>query len=244
LSEFWKALAFAVITGHFSGIFVSIYLHRAMAHRSVVLRPIASIPMRIWLWLGTGMVTKEWIAVHRKHHSFVDVEGDPHSPFLLGITRVVFGGVHYYSKAIKDQAMVEKYGVGAPSDWIERNIFTRFKRLGIIITFFIDQALFPGILGLMIWGIQMIWIPLFAAGVVNGIGHWFGYRNFKIQDQSRNFVPWGILLAGGELHNNHHADLGSARFSRRWWEFDIGWMYIKILQLMGLAKVEPARPVS
>ena len=241
MNEIWQALIFALVTSHITGSCVSIYLHRVMAHRSLTLNPIISIPMRIWLWLGTGMVTKEWVAVHRKHHNFADVEGDPHSPSIEGVAQVVFGGVFYYSKAIKDKEMVEKYGKGAPADWLERNIFTHFRRFGVVVTLAIDQFLFPGIIGLGVWGIQMIWIPFFAAGVVNGVGHWFGYRNFNIKDKSRNFLPWGILLAGEELHNNHHADLGSAHFAHRWWEIDLGGVYIQILSLLGLARVEPAR---
>ncbi len=241
MNEIARALAFAVVTAHITTMCVTIYLHRAMAHRSLKLHPIVSFFMRLWLWLGTGMVTKEWVACHRKHHTFTDVEGDPHSPRLVGLGTVVFQGMFLYTEAVKDKGMVEKYGKGTPDDWVERHVYSKYRKLGIGVLLATDLLLFSVPLGLLAWGIQMVWIPFFAAGVVNGIGHAWGYRNFNSKDQSHNFSPFGILLAGEELHNNHHADITSARFSRKWWEVDFGWLYIQILSLLGLAKIEPAK---
>lgn len=245
INEIVKALIFALITSHITTMCVTIYLHRSMAHRSVELNPFIAFLMRFWLWIGTGMITKEWIACHRKHHSFADVEGDPHSPRLVGLPTVVFKGMFLYTEAVKDKEMVERYGKGAPDDWFERHIYSKYRKLGILFLLAVDIWLFPSLwVGLMIWGIQMVWIPFWAAGVVNGIGHAWGYRNFKSNDLSHNFSPFGILLAGEELHNNHHADITSARFSRKWWEVDFGWIYIQILSLLGLAKIEPARTTA
>jgi len=193
--------------------------------------------MRFWLWLTTGMTTKQWVAIHRKHHRFSDVEGDPHTPHVYGIWHVLFKGAGLYHSASKDTAMVQQYGVGTPDDWIERVIYTPHSRLGILLMLVID-LLFFGPWGFIVWGVQMIWIPFWAAGVINGIAHWIGYRNGVTKDQSRNISPVGILIGGEELHNNHHLDPASPKFSSNSWEFDIGWFYISILKFIGLAKVK------
>jgi stearoyl-CoA desaturase (delta-9 desaturase) len=190
--------------------------------------------MRFWLWLTTGMVTKQWVAVHRKHHRFTEQSGDPHSPHVYGIGRVFFQGAFLYHDASKDTDMVNSYGRGTPADWMELHVYQPYSRLGIGILFVLNILVFGG-WGVLIWGIQMIWIPFWAAGVINGVAHWIGYRNGTTRDQSRNISPWGIIVGGEELHNNHHLAPGSARLSRRWWEFDIGWMYIRILGALGLA---------
>jgi len=195
--------------------------------------------MRAWLWLTTGMVTKQWVAVHRKHHQYSDAPGDPHSPHVFGIAHVFFKGALLYHEASKDTVMVDSYGRGTPADWMEHNLYSAHSRLGIGILFLFNTLVF-GWWGPLIWGIQMIWIPLWAAGVINGIGHWYGYRNGTTRDGSRNISNIGILIGGEELHNNHHLDPASARLSRRWFEFDIGWMYIKILERLGLAKLRVA----
>jgi len=183
------------------------------------------------------MVTKQWVAVHRKHHRFSDEPGDPHSPHVYGIKQVFFKGAVLYHAASKDKVMVDTYGVGTPADWIEHNLYSAHSRLGIGILFLFNIIVF-GWVGAIIWGIQMLWIPLWAAGVVNGIGHWWGYRNGQTKDQSQNIVPWGIVIGGEELHNNHHLNPAGARLSRHWWEFDIGWMYIRLLSALQLATVK------
>ena len=192
--------------------------------------------MRFWLWLTTGMVTKQWVAIHRKHHQSTEKEGDPHSPHVFGIWTVLFKGAGLYHTASKDSAMVATYGQGTPNDWIERNLYTKHSRLGILLMLLINLYLF-GIIGLLIWGIQMIWIPFWAAGVVNGIGHWWGYRNTETRDKSRNFSMWGIVIGGEELHNNHHDKPASPKLSQKWFEFDIGWMYLTLFRFVKLAKL-------
>jgi stearoyl-CoA desaturase (delta-9 desaturase) len=192
--------------------------------------------MRFWLWLTTGMVTKQWVAIHRKHHRYSDIAGDPHSPHVYGIKRVFFKGAGLYHEASKDKDMVDTYGVGTPSDWMEHNIYTPHSRLGIGILFVFNTLVF-GYWGILIWGIQMIWIPFWAAGVINGIGHFIGYRNGETKDYSRNISPWGIIIGGEELHNNHHLAPASPRLSKNWYEFDIGYMYIKLLSFLRLLKV-------
>jgi len=213
---------------------VTLYLHRSQAHRSVTFHPVITHFMRAWLWLTTGMITKQWVAVHRKHHRFTEAEGDPHSPHVYGIGRVFFKGAVLYHEASKDKTMVDSYGAGTPDDWIEKNIYAKHSKLGIVLMLLIDILLF-GWWGFVVWGIQMIWIPFWAAGVVNGIGHWWGYRNGKTKDHSRNIVPWDIIVGGECLHNNHHLDPANPRLSLRWWEFDAGWMYITVLKFFGLA---------
>lgn len=220
---------------------VTLYLHRCQAHRSLILHPIASHFFRFWLWLTTGMLTKEWTAIHRKHHAKVDTEDDPHSPQVKGIKKVFFEGAELYRAESKNKETLAKYGEGTPNDWIEHNLYTRFSSLGIIIMLIIDVLLF-GFLGITVWALQMMWIPLFAAGVVNGIGHYWGYRNFECKDASRNVVPLGIFLGGEELHNNHHGFGTSAKFSAKWWEVDAGWGVIRVLQWFGLA--EPRRVIT
>jgi stearoyl-CoA desaturase (delta-9 desaturase) len=215
---------------------VTLFLHRSQAHRAVTFHPVVEHFMRFWLWLTTGMVTKQWVAIHRKHHQKSDQEGDPHSPQIYGIWTVLFKGWILYHAASKDTVMVEKLGIGTPDDWIERKLYTPHSRLGILSMLVVDLVLF-GPIGLVVWGIQMIWIPLFAAGVINGLAHWWGYRNTDTKDTSRNLVPWGIWIGGEELHNNHHADGANAKFTQRWFEIDIGWIYIQILQFLGLAKL-------
>jgi stearoyl-CoA desaturase (delta-9 desaturase) len=193
--------------------------------------------MRFWLWLTTGMVTKQWVAVHRKHHRFCELEGDPHSPVQFGIWRVLSKGALLYNDASKDKEMVNTYGRGTPDDWIERHVYTPHSRLGIGLCLVLNVIVFGGV-GAIIWTVQMLWIPFWAAGVINGVGHWWGYRNGSTQDQSRNIVPFGIIIGGEELHNNHHLDPASAKLSSQWFEFDIGWLYIRLLQSLRLASVK------
>jgi stearoyl-CoA desaturase (delta-9 desaturase) len=222
---------------HITIVCVTLYLHRGQAHKGIIFHPIIGHFMRLWLWLTTGMVTKQWVAVHRKHHRFSDQNGDPHSPHVYGIWRVFFKGAGLYHSASKDSAMIEQYGVGTPNDWIERKLYTPHSRLGILLILIIDLLLF-GPWGFLVWGVQMIWIPFWAAGFINGIGHWWGYRNGNTKDHSRNISPIGIIVGGEELHNNHHLAPASPKFSRKPWEFDIGWMYIKGLEFLGLAKLK------
>ncbi|KTC87903.1 MULTISPECIES: DesA family fatty acid desaturase [Legionella] len=220
---------------------VTIYLHRHQTHRALTLHPIVSHFFRFWLWLTTGMVTAQWVAIHRKHHATCDVEGDPHSPKVLGLKKVFWQGAELYKQAAQDQEMIEKYSHGTPTDWVERNIYTRLSSKGIILMFIINLVLF-GLPGITIWAIQMMWIPIHAAGVINGVGHHFGYRNFECPDAATNIIPWGFWIGGEELHNNHHTFASSAKFSVKWWEFDIGWFYIRCLSFLGLAKVKKLPP--
>jgi stearoyl-CoA desaturase (Delta-9 desaturase) len=215
---------------------VTLYLHRSQAHRAVSFHPAVNHFMRFWLWLTTGMVTKQWVAIHRKHHQAADTEADPHSPKIHGIWTVLFKGAWLYNEASKNKILVRDLGHGTPNDWIEENLYTPHSRLGIFLMLIIDLVLF-GSWGLVVWGVQMIWIPFFAAGVINGAAHWWGYRNYDVQDTSRNLWPIAFWIGGEELHNNHHGNGASAKFSHKWWEFDIGWMYIRILERFGLAKV-------
>ena len=215
---------------------VTLYLHRSQTHRAVSFHPVVNHFMRFWLWMTTGMVTKQWVAIHRKHHQAADKAADPHSPKVYGIWRVLFGGALLYNTASKNKLMVEQLGQGTPNDWIEENLYTPHSRLGILIMLVIDLLLF-GPWGLLVWGVQMLWIPFWAAGVINGLGHWWGYRNGTSNDNSRNISPWGILIGGEELHNNHHLNPASPRLSRRWFEFDIGWMWFKIFEFVRLAKL-------
>jgi stearoyl-CoA desaturase (delta-9 desaturase) len=191
--------------------------------------------MRFWLWLTTGMITKEWVAVHRKHHQKTDVEGDPHSPHREGIWSILFSGVYYYIQTSKDRDMVQKYGVGTPDDWIEKNIYSKFPYAGVTLLLLIDLLFFSW-WGIWVWSVQMIWIPFWAAGVINGIGHYYGYRNYDTKDKSTNIIPWGILIGGEELHNNHHGDPANPKLSRKWLEFDIGWMWFNIFKFLKLVK--------
>lgn len=226
-----------LVLTHITIACVTLYLHRSQAHRSVTFHPAVSHFMRFWLWLTTGMITRQWVAVHRKHHRFCEQPDDPHSPVHYGILHVLFRGALLYNEASKDQAMVRVYGSGTPDDWVERHVYTSHSRLGIGICLVLNLAVFGGV-GSIIWLVQMLWIPLWAAGVINGIGHWWGYRNGETRDQSRNIVPFGIIIGGEELHNNHHLDAASPKLSRRWFEFDIGWFYIRVLQSLRLATVK------
>ena len=226
-----------LVMTHITILCVTLYLHRSQAHRGVTFNPVISHFMRFWLWLTTGMVTKQWVAIHRKHHRFSDVEGDPHSPHVYGIWRVLFKGAGLYHTASKDPVMIATYGQGTPNDWIESNIYTPHSRLGIALMLVIDLVLF-GPIGFIVWGVQMLWIPFWAAGVINGLGHWYGYKNGTTRDASRNLIPWGIVVGGEELHNNHHLDPASPRLSRRWFEFDLGWFWIKLLERLKLATIK------
>jgi len=193
--------------------------------------------MRFWLWLTTGMITKQWVAIHRKHHAFCETEKDPHSPHYFGIWRVLFGGALLYNKAANNKQMVASFGSGTPDDWIEQYIYTKFHWLGVAVLLGINILLFD-IWGVLIWLVQVLWIPFWAAGVVNGLAHWWGYRNGKTNDRSHNLVPWGLIIGGEELHNNHHVNPASAKLSLQWWEFDIGWMWLLVLKRLGLAKIK------
>lgn len=227
-------IIYTLIVTHLTIACVTLYLHRSQAHRGVEFHPVVAHAMRFWLWLTTGMTTKQWVAIHRKHHQVTDQAGDPHSPHIFGIWTLIFSGWKLYNDAAKDAAFVMQYGKGTPKDWIERKLYTPHHKLGILAMLAIDVALF-GAWGLLVWGIQMIWIPFWAAGMINGVGHWWGYRNGQTKDQSRNISPWGIIVGGEELHNNHHLDPANPKLSLKPWEFDIGWFYIRILQHMRLA---------
>jgi stearoyl-CoA desaturase (delta-9 desaturase) len=229
-------LIYLLIATHITIVCVTVFLHRGQAHRGIEFHPVLGHFMRAWLWLTTGMVTKQWVAIHRKHHRHSDEPGDPHSPHVYGIRRVFFKGAGLYHEASKDKVMVDTYGAGTPADWVELHVYTPHSRLGIGILFLFNVAVF-GWPGALIWGIQMLWIPFWAAGVVNGIGHWWGYRNGETKDHSRNIVPWGIVIGGEELHNNHHISPASPKLSQRRFEFDIGWLYIQLFQLLGLLKL-------
>jgi len=220
---------------------VTIFLHRHQSHHSLSLHPLVSHFFRFWLWLTTGMVTKQWVAIHRKHHAKCESPEDPHSPQVLGIKKVLLEGSELYRTEANNQETLEKYGKGTPDDWLERNIYSRFPYLGITLMLFTDVLLF-GVIGITVFAVQMLWIPIFAAGVINGIGHFWGYRNFEPSDASRNILPWGILIGGEELHNNHHAYPSSARLSNKWWEFDLGWFYIRLMNLFRLAQVKKVAP--
>jgi len=229
-------LLYISVVTHITIVCVTLFLHRGQAHKGIIFHPILGHFMRFWLWLTTGMVTKQWVAIHRKHHVYSDKEGDPHSPHVFGIWRVFTQGARLYSQAAKDTEMVNTYGVGTPDDWIERNLYTPWNFLGILLMLVIDLLLF-GSWGLLVWSIQMIWIPFWAAGVINGIGHWWGYRNTETRDASRNISPWGIIIGGEELHNNHHMNPARPKLSLHWYEFDIGWMWLRLFSLVGLAEI-------
>ena len=215
---------------------VTLYLHRSQTHRAVQFHPAVNHVMRAWLWLTTGMVTRQWVAIHRKHHQRSDQVGDPHSPQIHSIWRVLFGGALLYHTASQDTDMVDSLSRDCPDDWIEQNLYSAHSHWGILVMLTIDCLLF-GPWGVAVWGVQMIWIPFWAAGVINGVGHWWGYRNTDTRDTSRNIVPWAVWIGGEELHNNHHASAAAAKFSQKWWEFDLGWMYICVLRFLKLATV-------
>ena len=221
---------------------VTIYLHRCQAHRALELNPAVALFFRTWLWLTTGMITKEWAAIHRKHHAKCETADDPHSPKVYGINRVLWAGVFLYVKESYNKDTLERYGHGTPDDWAERNIFSRHPTAGILLTLAFNLLAFGVVPGALIWVTQIAWIPVWAAGVINGVGHFFGYRSYDVTDASTNIVPWGILIGGEELHNNHHAFASSAKLSSKWYEFDIGWMYIRLLEIFGLATVKKLAP--
>ena len=237
----WQTIVFTLVVTHITIAAVTIYLHRHQAHRALDLHAIPSHFFRFWLWLTTGMVTKEWAAIHRKHHAKCETVDDPHSPVIRGIKNVLLEGSEMYRAESKNLETLEKYGHGTPNDWIERNLYTRFSWQGVGLMLIVDVLLF-GALGATVWAVQMLWIPITAAGIINGIGHYWGYRNYDCADAATNIVPWGILIGGEELHNNHHTFGTSAKLSSKWYEFDIGWMYIRILEIAGLAKVKKIAP--
>lgn len=239
----WQIVGYTLITTHITITAVTLFLHRYQAHRALDLHPIVSHFFRFWLWLGTGMVTKEWVAVHRKHHAKCETVDDPHSPKTRGIQTVLSRGVELYRAEAKNEETIAKYGQGTPDDWLERNLYSRYSGQGIRLMLLIDLILF-GAIGLTVWAVQMVWIPLMAAGVINGIGHYWGYRNFEAPapDSSTNVFPWGILIGGEELHNNHHTYPTAAKFSVKPYEFDIGWVYICALRRLGLASVKKVPP--
>jgi stearoyl-CoA desaturase (delta-9 desaturase) len=240
-ATWWQVLLVTLVMTHLTICGVTIFLHRAQAHRAVDLHAIPSHFFRFWLWLTTGMVTKEFVAVHRKHHAKCETEEDPHSPQTRGIKALLLTGVELYRTESKIPETIAKYGKGTPDDWIERNLYTRYSWQGVGLMMIIDLALF-GAFGLTIWAVQMAWIPVWATGVINGLGHWWGYRNFEAPDASTNVSPWGILIGGEELHNNHHTYPTSAKFSVKPYEFDIGWVYIRAMEMVGLAKARKTIP--
>ncbi|HSG76015.1 MAG TPA: fatty acid desaturase [Burkholderiales bacterium] len=238
----WGYVLAALALTHVTIVAVTIFLHRAQAHRALDLHPAASHFFRFWLWLTTGMVTREWVAVHRKHHAKCDTPEDPHSPRFYGIARVLFGGVFLYVTAARDAHALERYGQGTPEDWLERHLYSKYQSLGIILMGMIDVLVFGLVPGALILIVQIIWIPFWAAGVINGAGHYWGYRHWQTPDWSTNIAPWGILIGGEELHNNHHAFATSAKLSSKWYEIDLGWGYIRVLEALGLAKVKHVAP--
>ncbi|MGC2520024.1 MAG: fatty acid desaturase [Burkholderiales bacterium] len=239
----WGDVAAALALTHVTIVAVTVFLHRHQTHHALALHPAASHFFRLWLWLTTGMRTREWVAVHRKHHAKCETAEDPHSPQVLGINRVLWGGVLLYVEESADGGTIERYGQGTPDDWLERNLYSKYVMFGLTLMGVIDVVLFGIVPGVLILLTQIVWIPFWAAGVINGIGHFWGYRNWGTEDASTNIVPWGILIGGEEMHNNHHAHATSARFSNKRYEFDLGWMYIRILEALGLATVRYLAPV-
>jgi stearoyl-CoA desaturase (delta-9 desaturase) len=239
--QWWGYVLVTLALTHVTIASVTIFLHRHQAHRALDLHPAVSHFFRFWLWLTTGMVTKEWAAIHRKHHAKVETPDDPHSPQQWGIKKVLWDGTALYKAEARNTETINKYGHGTPDDWLERHIYTPHNAWGIGLMFVVNLILF-GPIGITIWAVQMAWIPFFAAGVINGIGHYWGYRNFEVRDASTNIVPWGILIGGEELHNNHHTFPSSAKLSSKRWEFDIGWLYIRALEMVGAARVKKIPP--
>jgi stearoyl-CoA desaturase (delta-9 desaturase) len=238
----WGLAIVAAALTHVTIAAVTIYLHRCQAHRALDLHPTAAHFFRFWLWLTTGMVTKEWAAIHRKHHARCETPDDPHSPQQLGINRVLWGGVFLYVKESRNGETLQRYGHGTPDDWLERKLYSRLTLTGLTLTGLVDAALFGIVPGALVFLVQIVWIPFWAAGVINGIGHYWGYRSWDTPDASRNIVPFGILIGGEELHNNHHAYASAAKLSNKWYEIDVGWLYIRALELMGLAQVKRLPP--
>jgi stearoyl-CoA desaturase (Delta-9 desaturase) len=239
--SFWGYVLAAFLMVQFTFMAVTLYLHRDATHRSLDLHPALRHVFRFWLWMSSGIVSREWVAVHRKHHARCETPDDPHSPVIFGLKKVLLQGAELYQAVARDPELHEKYGRGTVNDWMERNVYSTHRNLGIVLMVLTDLLLF-GVPGIIIIAVQMLAIPVMAAGVINGLGHWTGYRNFECPDAARNIVPWGLLVAGEELHNNHHAFPSSAKFSVRSWEFDIGWLYIRVLQAVGLAKVIRVAP--
>ncbi len=237
----WGYVIVTLLLTHITIAAVTIFLHRHQSHRALDLHPLTAHFFRFWLWLTTGIVTKEWVAVHRKHHALVETRNDPHSPQVHSIKKVLLQGSELYKQETRKQETLEKYGHGTPDDWIERHLYTKYDYLGLGLMLVLDVVLF-GLAGITMWAVQMLWIPVWAAGVVNGVGHWGGYRNYETADASTNIFPFGVLIGGEELHNNHHAFAGSAKLSSKWWEIDIGWWYIRVLSLFGLAHVKKVAP--
>ncbi|MES2050793.1 MULTISPECIES: DesA family fatty acid desaturase [Polaromonas] len=240
-ASWWQIVLYTLVTTHITIASVTIYLHRHQAHRAMDLHAIPSHFFRFWLWLGTGQVTKEWVSIHRKHHAKCETAEDPHSPQAYGIKKVFWEGAELYRAESKNKETMTKYGHGTPNDWIERNLYTRYSWQGVGLMMIINLALF-GAAGLAVWAVQMAWIPVTAAGIINGIGHYWGYRNFEAPDASTNISPWGIMIGGEELHNNHHTYPTSAKFSVKPYEFDIGWIYIRAMEKVGLATVKKVPP--
>ena len=239
--QWWQYVLITLALTHVSIAAITIFLHRSQAHRALDLHPIVSHFFRFWLWLTSGVVTKEWVAIHRKHHAKCETVEDPHSPQTRGIMKVLLEGAELYRAEAKVAETLEKYGHGTPDDWMERNVYSRHSAMGVALMMIINIALF-GPIGLTIWAVQMAWMPIMAAGIINGVGHYWGYRNFACEDASTNILPWGILIGGEELHNNHHAYGTSARLSNKWYEFDIGWLYIKLMTYVGLATIRKVAP--
>ncbi|URI08131.1 fatty acid desaturase [Aquincola tertiaricarbonis] len=240
-ASWWQVLVYTLVVTHITIAAVTIFLHRSQAHRALDLGPVPQHFFRLWLWLTTGMVTKQWVAIHRKHHAKCETDEDPHSPQTRGIKKVLLEGAELYRAEAKNGETIEKYGRGTPDDWIERNLYTRYSWQGVGLMLLLNVFLF-GAIGLTIWAVQMLWIPINAAGIINGIGHYWGYRNFEAVDASTNVSPWGIIIGGEELHNNHHTYPTSAKFSVKKYEFDIGWGYIRAMEMIGWAKVRKTAP--
>jgi stearoyl-CoA desaturase (Delta-9 desaturase) len=237
----WAIFFYVLIMTHITIASVTIFLHRHQAHRALDLHPAVAHFFRFWLWITTGMVTKEWTAIHRKHHAKCETENDPHSPQVLGIHTVLWRGADLYKLEVNNQETMEKFGHGTPDDWMERQVYSKYRWQGVGLMMVINLLLF-GAIGGFVWAIQMIWIPFTAAGVINGIGHFWGYRNYDCEDASRNILPLGLIIGGEELHNNHHTFATSAKLSSKWYEIDIGWIYISGLQSLGLAQVKKTIP--
>ena len=240
-ASWWQIILFTLFVTHITIAAVTIFLHRSQAHRSLDLHPIVSHFFRLWLWMSTGMITKEWVAIHRKHHAKCETVDDPHSPQIFGLKKLLLEGSELYRAEAKNQETLAKYGHGTPDDWVERNVYSRFMWQGVGLMLLVDMLLF-GAAGAAVWAVQMLWIPITAAGIINGIGHFWGYRNFEAVDASTNISPWGIIIGGEELHNNHHTYPTSAKLSVKPYEFDIGWAYIRGLEMLGLAKVRKTVP--
>ncbi|OUL99836.1 DesA family fatty acid desaturase [Variovorax sp. JS1663] len=241
VATWWQVVLYTLVTTHVTIAAVTIFLHRTQTHRAMELSPVPSHFFRLWLWLATGMVTKEWVAIHRKHHARCETVDDPHSPQVRGIGEVLWRGAELYRNEAKNKETMERFGHGTPDDWLERNLYSRFSWQGVGLMLILNLALFGG-LGLAVWAVQMLWIPFWAAGVVNGLGHFWGYRNFEAPDASRNVSPWGLIIGGEELHNNHHTYPTSAKFSVKKYEIDVGWIYISLMQKVGWAKVRKLPP--